>query len=92
MRSYIFLYIISRSKDCANCKTEEICFSLSTLHQATPTVGNKIFYGLQPFAHFYSLKGRMYMKTLSLRRTLFLALGIMVAILVVLTTSVFGMN
>jgi|APTNR8051073442_1049403.scaffolds.fasta_scaffold00001_686 hypothetical protein len=32
------------------------------------------------------------MKTLSLRRTLFLALGIMVAILVVLTTSVFGMN
>jgi hypothetical protein len=32
------------------------------------------------------------MKTLNLRRTLFLALGIMVAILVVLTTSVFGMN
>jgi hypothetical protein len=32
------------------------------------------------------------MKTLSLRRTAYLALGIMVAILVILTTSVFGMN
>lgn len=32
------------------------------------------------------------MKTLNLRRTVFLAVGIMVAILVILTTSVFGMN
>ena len=32
------------------------------------------------------------MKTLSLRRTVYLALGIMVAILVILTTSVFGMT
>jgi len=30
------------------------------------------------------------MKTLSLRRTIFLTIGIMVAILVILTTSVFG--
>jgi hypothetical protein len=30
------------------------------------------------------------MKTLNLRRTVFLAVGIMVAILVILTTSVFG--
>lgn len=32
------------------------------------------------------------MKTLNLRRTAYLALGIMVAILVILTTSVFGMT
>lgn len=32
------------------------------------------------------------MKTLNIRRTVFLALGIMVAILVILTTSVFGMT
>lgn len=32
------------------------------------------------------------MKTLSLRRTVYLTLGIMVAILVILTTSVFGMT
>jgi hypothetical protein len=32
------------------------------------------------------------MKTLTLRRTVYLALGIMVAILVILTTSVFGMT
>jgi hypothetical protein len=32
------------------------------------------------------------MKTLNLRRTVYLALGIMVAILVILTTSVFGMT
>jgi hypothetical protein len=31
------------------------------------------------------------MGTLSFRRTVFLAIGIMVAILVILTTSVFGM-
>lgn len=30
------------------------------------------------------------MKTLNLRKTVFLAVGIMVAILVILTTSVFG--
>ncbi len=34
----------------------------------------------------------MYMKTLNLRRIAFLAVGIMVAILVILTTSVFGMS
>lgn len=32
------------------------------------------------------------MKTLNLRRTVYLAFGIMVAILVILTTSVFGMT
>lgn len=32
------------------------------------------------------------MKTLNLRRAVFLAVGIMVAILVILTTSVFGMS
>ena len=32
------------------------------------------------------------MKTLSLRRVVYLAFGIMVAILVILTTSVFGMT
>lgn len=32
------------------------------------------------------------MKTLSIRKTFFLALGVIVAILVMLTTSVFGMS
>lgn len=32
------------------------------------------------------------MKTLSLRKTFFLALGVVVAILVMLTTSAFGMH
>jgi hypothetical protein len=56
------------------------------LHQVSYTVGNNNFEGIQPFAHFYSLKGRMFMKTLNLHRTVFLALGVMVAILVILTT------
>jgi hypothetical protein len=32
------------------------------------------------------------MKTLSLRRTIFLALGILVAVMIMLTTSLFGMG
>jgi hypothetical protein len=35
--------------------------------------------------------GRTGMKTLNLKRTIFLALGVLVAIMVLLTTSVLGM-
>jgi hypothetical protein len=63
-----------------------------TLHNRNPTVQFKIFLYKQPLAQFCSLKGEQNMKTLSIRRTFFLAFGIMVAILVILTTSVFGMT
>lgn len=63
-----------------------------TVHPNNPTVGFIFLVHEQLLRDFYSLKGRQDMKTLSLSRTFFLALGIMVAILVVLTTSVFGMS
>jgi hypothetical protein len=63
-----------------------------TVRQVSWTLGNKNFERVQLFAHFYSLKGTMFMKPLNFRRVVFLALGVMVAILVILTTSVFGMT
>jgi len=57
--------------------------TLFTVRQVSWTLGNNIFERIQLFSHFWSLKGRMFMKTLNFRRVVFLALGVMVAILVV---------
>lgn len=41
---------------------------------------------------FTVYKAKMTMKPISIHRTIFLAIGIMVAVLILITTSLFGMN